>query len=61
MAHRTGFTARTLSTALLRAGFAQVTVQRDGKLGLWAIAFKTEQSDSNLAGMQKALLPLPVS
>ena len=60
MAHRTGFTAKTLSTAFLKAGFAQITVQRDGKLGLWAIALKKEQDEQGLASMQKALFPLPV-
>jgi predicted SAM-dependent methyltransferase len=39
MAHKTGFTARTLGRLLAEAGFAGVTVQRDG-FNLWARAYK---------------------
>lgn len=39
MAHRTGFTARTLRLALERAGFPEVRVIRDGKFTLWATAY----------------------
>lgn len=39
MAHKTGFTARSLAALLTDAGFAQVTLQRDG-FALWARAFK---------------------
>ena len=39
MAHKTGFTARTLRQLLIDAGFAGVTLQRDG-FALWARAFK---------------------
>jgi SAM-dependent methyltransferase len=39
MAHKTGFTARTLGQLLIDAGFAGVTVQRDG-FALWARAYK---------------------
>ncbi|HWB48237.1 MAG TPA: methyltransferase domain-containing protein [Stellaceae bacterium] len=39
MAHRTGFTARTLRRLLTEAGFAGVALQRDG-FALWAKAFK---------------------
>ena len=42
MAHRTGFTARTLGTALARAGFSEVRVQRSG-FDLWALAKKGAQ------------------
>jgi SAM-dependent methyltransferase len=38
MAHRTGFTARTLGEALVRAGFRQADVWRQG-FDLWAVAF----------------------
>ena len=38
MAHRTGFTARTLEVALRRAGFALVRVVRDESFALWATA-----------------------
>lgn len=39
MAHKTGFTARTLTQLLIDAGFTGVTVQREG-FNLWARAFK---------------------
>ncbi|WBV45024.1 class I SAM-dependent methyltransferase [Pseudoroseomonas cervicalis] len=39
MGHRTGFTARTLETALQAAGFPLVRVVRDGKFALWATAW----------------------
>jgi len=39
MAHKTGFTARTLREQLLNAGFVDVTVRRDA-LALWARAVK---------------------
>ncbi|MEO3473568.1 methyltransferase domain-containing protein [Roseomonas sp. CAU 1739] len=38
MAHRTGFTARTLEVALRRAGFATARVVRDESFALWATA-----------------------
>lgn len=39
MAHRTGFTARTLEAALRRAGFGAVRVIRDNAFALWATAY----------------------
>jgi hypothetical protein len=39
MAHKTGFTARTLRQCLVEAGFNGVTMQRDG-YSLWARAYK---------------------
>ncbi len=39
MAHKTGFTARTLNQLLGEAGFAEITVSRDG-FALWARAYK---------------------
>ncbi|MGZ8341945.1 MAG: class I SAM-dependent methyltransferase [Telluria sp.] len=38
MAHRTGFTASTLGTSLINAGFDEVRVHEGGRLDLWAIA-----------------------
>jgi hypothetical protein len=58
MAHRTGFTARTLSNALRRAGFAQVGVKRDGRFGLWAIAYRQARTKEELAAMERALSPV---
>lgn len=40
MAHRTGYTARTLGEHLARAGFADIQVERDGRFALWARAVK---------------------
>jgi SAM-dependent methyltransferase len=41
MAHRTGFTARTLREKLLTAGFEDVKVeQRANEFALWALAIK---------------------
>ncbi len=39
MAHKTGFTARTLNQLLDDAGFAEIAVSRDG-FALWARAYK---------------------
>jgi ubiquinone/menaquinone biosynthesis C-methylase UbiE len=41
MAHNYGFTVSTLRTALDAAGFASVTVERDGEFNLWATACKS--------------------
>jgi SAM-dependent methyltransferase len=38
MAHRTGFTARTLGQALIDAGFAEVRVHEGTAFDLWAVA-----------------------
>lgn len=40
MAHRTGFTVRTLGRALLQAGFARVQVSRGADYALWARGFR---------------------
>jgi SAM-dependent methyltransferase len=40
MAHRTGFTARTLEAALRQAGFPVVRVIRDEHFALWATAWR---------------------
>jgi SAM-dependent methyltransferase len=45
MAHRTGFTARTLGEKLIRAGFARAQVRR-AALDLWATAWKSMPIDS---------------
>lgn len=41
MAHRFGYTAGTLRAALDAAGFAHVSVERDGEFNLWAVASPT--------------------
>jgi SAM-dependent methyltransferase len=40
MAHRTGFTARTLQKVMTEAGFVGITVRRGSAFDLWATAFK---------------------
>jgi predicted SAM-dependent methyltransferase len=40
MAHRTGFTARSLHQALIEAGFVEVRVRAGGSFDLWATACK---------------------
>ena len=40
MAHRTGFTARTLQKLLFEAGFIDITLRRGGSFDLWATAYK---------------------
>lgn len=40
MAHRTGFTARTLHNLLTEAGFAEVSLRQGASFDLWATAHK---------------------
>jgi ubiquinone/menaquinone biosynthesis C-methylase UbiE len=40
MAHRTGFTARTLTQVLANAGFDRVKVERGKSFDLWAVGYK---------------------
>jgi ubiquinone/menaquinone biosynthesis C-methylase UbiE len=40
MAHRTGFTPRTLQKALIAAGFADITLRQGNSFDLWATAYK---------------------
>jgi predicted SAM-dependent methyltransferase len=47
MAHRTGFTQKTLVRALANAGFKQVRLQRGENFDLWAMALKTVPAASN--------------
>lgn len=61
MAHRTGFSARTLGRALVAAGFAQYSVQRERRtLNLWAIAYPAKPTPERLARDQASCFPLPV-
>jgi SAM-dependent methyltransferase len=45
MAHRTGFTARSLGQALIDAGFAEVRVHEGRRWDLWAVATMPETPD----------------
>jgi hypothetical protein len=40
MAHKTGFSKRTLEAALDSAGFVDVTVKADKRYNLWAVGYK---------------------
>jgi SAM-dependent methyltransferase len=40
MAHRTGFTASSLSAALTQAGFVNAAVESDGRYNLWGIGHR---------------------
>jgi tetratricopeptide (TPR) repeat protein len=57
MAHRTGFTSGTLATALIKAGFASVMVQRDATaFALAAVAFRSRPDREQLARAQAQML-----
>jgi SAM-dependent methyltransferase len=44
MAHRTGFTARTLHKVLIEAGFVEITLRQGRSFDLWATAYKPTRS-----------------
>ena len=59
MAHHTGFIGRTLSTALLEAGFAATLLQRNpNSLSLWALGFRELQTQEQFLTAQQRFLPL---
>jgi len=59
MAHRTGFTSRTLEAALREAGFARVVMlRRPRALDLWALASKSVKSKEELRALVDAHFPL---
>jgi hypothetical protein len=59
MAHHTGFTGRSLSAALLEAGFAATLVQRHpGSLSLCALGFRESQTREQFLKFQQRFLPL---
>jgi SAM-dependent methyltransferase len=58
MAHHTGFTATTLGTALIGAGFVAVIIQRDlPNFSLTGIAFRTQPDAEQMAIWRARLLP----
>jgi SAM-dependent methyltransferase len=60
MAHRTGFTARTLASILGGNGFASAfAVRRRAGLALWAIGFRRRVSEAERAAHRDAYLPPP--
>lgn len=46
MAHKFGYTATTLESALRATGFVTVTVERDGNFTLWAVASPLSLSEA---------------
>jgi SAM-dependent methyltransferase len=59
MAHRTGFTGKTLGDALLAAGFAGTLVQRHpSSLTLWAVGFCRSPDEAEFRAAQQRFLPL---
>lgn len=59
MAHRTGFTEKSLAKAFLKAGFATVATRRvRSALELWAIAFVCEPSQERLANARREMFPV---
>jgi hypothetical protein len=61
MAHRTGFTAHTLQTALFAAGFVGASIQRNpGRFAIWALAFKRRLPEATVRTWQKGCFPLPL-
>ncbi|HEY0419934.1 MAG TPA: methyltransferase domain-containing protein [Acetobacteraceae bacterium] len=58
MAHHTGFTDRSLATALVEAGFGTVSVQRHpSAFCLWAIAFPGVLGAGELGILQRLVFP----
>lgn len=56
MAHRTGFTAKTLAQALVEAGFATVAIRREpAAFNLWALAFVAKPEAAALDAMLQFL------
>ena len=58
MAHKTGFTYKTLATVFLQNGFAKVIGGRNLQpYALWMIALKQDRSDEEIATMVTTYLP----
>lgn len=58
MAHKTGFTLKSISAALKHAGFARTAGKRRPKeLDLWVLAFKGEMTDSALRLLAEKCMP----
>lgn len=57
MAHKTAFTALTLGSQLIQAGFAGAAVTRDRVFGLHALATKTAWADEDFDYLVAAFQP----
>ena len=59
MAHRTGYTAKTLGQALIDNGFSQAIVeQQEQRFALWAVAFKTPRPEAMLQQYRDRFFPV---
>ena len=55
MAHKTGFSDKTLKLALERTGFAHIQVKRGDAFDLWAVGYKPgEERQSNIRPVEIA-------
>jgi SAM-dependent methyltransferase len=62
MAHKTGFTRRSLDQSLSGAGFASIaTMQRAAAFELWAIAAKARQPPERMQALVRAHFPLQIA
>jgi len=58
MAHKCGFTLKTLTAALQTAGFQAVAGKRRSRgLDLWAVAIKSEMGEADLRALAEKVLP----
>lgn len=57
MAHKTGFTPKSLSTALLEAGF-QSTAMATSRMDIWALATKTRATKERITEIAKLHFPV---
>lgn len=59
MAHKTGFTPKSLNTALLEAGFQSVAVlPRDAQLDIWGVATKLPENKVKMMEIVNQHLPV---
>lgn len=55
MAHRTGFTAKSLGNALIQGGFGAASVRQDQSWSLWAVACRDPADAAEAAALAEAL------
>jgi ubiquinone/menaquinone biosynthesis C-methylase UbiE len=56
MAHKTGFTAKTLAEAMFKTGFNEVRVLEGNRWDLWAIGMMPETSDQIFEELAEVML-----
>lgn len=57
MAHKTGFTTRSLLRALSASGFEKLVVEQGGNFDLWALAYSEEPAAERIASDRKRCFP----